>query len=97
MQSMGPMERGEIPVLTPLTLIYLSLGAKGLNTLGTLAPSGIVCHRSELLKLTLAVEEEQVECSKRNKRVSSYKRQQCRNRERNREQPTICQKYTRLY
>lgn len=58
--------------MTPLTLIYLSLGAKCLNTLCTVAPSRIVCHLSEHLKLTLAVEEEQV-VLKCNKMVSSYK------------------------
>lgn len=65
------MESGEVPVLTPLTLIYLSLGAKCLNTLFILVPSRIACHLSEHLKLTLAVEEELVVCS--NKMGSSCK------------------------
>jgi len=93
LEPMAHMESGEVPVLTPLTLIYLSPGAKCLNTLCTLAPSWIVCHLSEHLELTVAMEEEQVVCSKCNKTVSSYKSQQHRLTHCILgEQPTICQK-----
>lgn len=92
-ESMAYMEGGELPVLTPLNLIYLSPGAKCLNTLCTLAPSLIVCHLSEHSKLTVAMEEEQVACSKCNKMVSSSKSQQHRLAHSILgEQPTICQK-----
>lgn len=70
---MGRMEGGELPVLTPLTLIYLSLGTKCLNTLSTLAPGGIVCHLSEHLKQSLAAEEEQVVCVTKHYRSSTRK------------------------